>query len=114
MLAFGWLFNIVERGRASYDRVSSLLSEKPEIKEAQHPVTNPPHGDLDVSIQSFSYDAHQLALKNIHFYLEKGHTLGIIGKTGAGRERNEFLERSTSADCFCPHHRAESQDFSVG
>ncbi len=30
MLAFGWLFNIVERGRASYDRVTKLLSDEEE------------------------------------------------------------------------------------
>lgn len=35
MLAFGWLFNIVERGRASYDRVFSLLKEENSIEEAK-------------------------------------------------------------------------------
>ena len=34
MLAFGWLFNIVERGRASYDRVRSILDEPVDVKDA--------------------------------------------------------------------------------
>jgi ATP-binding cassette subfamily B protein len=85
MLAFGWLFNIVERGRASYDRVSSLLSEQQEISEQESWIETPPKGRLDVMIQSFGYNDYQCVLTDISFHLEKGHTLGIIGKTGAGK-----------------------------
>jgi ATP-binding cassette subfamily B multidrug efflux pump len=41
MLAFGWLFNIVERGRASYDRVSALLSIQPDIVDQEGASGNP-------------------------------------------------------------------------
>ncbi|MCZ0754144.1 ABC transporter transmembrane domain-containing protein [Anoxybacillus sp. J5B_2022] len=86
MLAFGWLFNIVERGRASYDRVRQLLEEKEEVKEAKQAITVPPSGDITYAIQRFAYpnDA-SFALQHIHFTLKRGETLGIVGKTGAGK-----------------------------
>ncbi|WP_078413076.1 ABC transporter ATP-binding protein [Priestia abyssalis] len=85
MLAFGWLFNILERGRASYDRVSSLLAEQPDVVEQQGAIESSPKGSLDVTIQSFGYTEQQMVLKNISFHLEKGRTMGIIGKTGSGK-----------------------------
>jgi ATP-binding cassette, subfamily B, multidrug efflux pump len=86
MLAFGWLFNIVERGRASYDRVSLVLNERVDIKDHERALDRVPSGDIEYKIESFSYpneDEH--VLENIHFSLRKGQTLGIVGKTGAGK-----------------------------
>ncbi|MBM7586988.1 ATP-binding cassette subfamily B protein [Bacillus pakistanensis] len=86
MLAFGWLFNIVERGRASYDRVSNLLSETVEIKDDKNPLDSMPIGDIVFNIDHFTYPNEvKPVLKDIHFTLEKGDTLGIVGKTGAGK-----------------------------
>ncbi|PLR94825.1 ABC transporter transmembrane domain-containing protein [Bacillus sp. T33-2] len=86
MLAFGWLFNIVERGLASYDRVSSLLSEKPEIMDSPDAKDILPCGDITYSIDTFTYPGEQEpALRDIHFELKQGETLGIVGKTGTGK-----------------------------
>ncbi|EZP78162.1 ABC transporter [Parageobacillus genomosp. 1] len=86
MLAFGWLFNIVERGRASYDRVRALLAEKEEIQEAQNAITVPPTGDIVYNIRQFTYpNESRPSLENIRFCLLRGQTLGIVGKTGAGK-----------------------------
>nr|WP_275980219.1 ABC transporter transmembrane domain-containing protein [Halalkalibacter alkaliphilus] len=86
MLAFGWLFNIVERGRASYDRISSLLAEKQDITDDFAKSDNKATGDIDVSIQKFSYPgSDDYALQDIEFTLKQGQTLGIVGKTGSGK-----------------------------
>jgi ATP-binding cassette, subfamily B, multidrug efflux pump len=86
MLAFGWLFNIVERGRASYDRVSALLSEDIEIKDKEDALEVSPSGTIEYRLSSFSYpDEDKNALEDIHFKVEKGSTIGIVGKTGAGK-----------------------------
>lgn len=86
MLAFGWLFNIVERGRASYDRVSSLLAEKAEIVDKKDTLDCVPSGNLAFEIGSFTYPGEkEPVLHDIHFSLKQGETLGIVGKTGAGK-----------------------------
>jgi ATP-binding cassette, subfamily B, multidrug efflux pump len=86
MLAFGWLFNIVERGRASYDRVRQLLAEKEDIQEAENAITIPPTGDIVYDIKQFTYPNETIpVLRNIRFHLRRGQTLGIVGKTGAGK-----------------------------
>jgi ATP-binding cassette, subfamily B, multidrug efflux pump len=86
MLAFGWLFNIVERGRASYDRVSSLLQEQPDVQDTQKAIDKVPAGDIEYRLTSFTYpNDTQPVLKNIYFTLKRGETLGIVGKTGSGK-----------------------------
>jgi ATP-binding cassette, subfamily B, multidrug efflux pump len=86
MLAFGWLFNIVERGRASYDRVSGLLAEKVEIDDSPGALNVKPEGDIEYDIAQFMYPGEEEAvLEEIRFTLKRGETLGIVGKTGAGK-----------------------------
>jgi ATP-binding cassette, subfamily B, multidrug efflux pump len=86
MLAFGWLFNIVERGRASYDRINTLLSEKIEMSDQLNALDKVPSGDIEYSIESFCYpNETESVLKDISFALKKGQTLGIVGKTGSGK-----------------------------
>lgn len=86
MLAFGFLFNIVERGNASYGRIQELLSVAPEIKDIPGAIDTRPVGDLKVNIESFKFPGdNRVALSNIHFELKQGETLGIVGKTGAGK-----------------------------
>ncbi|KHF40687.1 ABC transporter transmembrane domain-containing protein [Halalkalibacter okhensis] len=86
MLAFGWLFNIVERGRASYDRISSLLAEKQDITDEFAKSEKIATGDIHVAIEQFSYPgSNDYALQNIEISLKEGQTLGIVGKTGSGK-----------------------------
>ncbi|PLR77126.1 multidrug ABC transporter permease/ATP-binding protein [Bacillus sp. V3-13] len=86
MLAFGWLFNIVERGRASYDRISALLRETVDIVDDEHAVDRLPTGNITYAIDSFQYPGESKStLSDVHFNLNRGETLGIVGKTGAGK-----------------------------
>jgi ATP-binding cassette, subfamily B, multidrug efflux pump len=86
MLAFGWLFNIVERGRASYDRVEALLREKVDIRDDAKAVNVVPSGDVQYAIAEFTYPGDpKPMLKDISFLLKSGETLGIVGKTGSGK-----------------------------
>lgn len=86
MLAVGRLLNVLERGSASYSRIDELLQEQSRIIEPKHAITQPLDGDLDIAIQSFQYsDSEQISLKDIAVHLPKGHTLGIVGRTGSGK-----------------------------
>lgn len=86
MLAFGWLFNIVERGRASYDRIRALLAIEPSIVDREKASDAIPSGRVEYSIPSFTYpEKESPALVDIRFAIEAGQTLGIVGKTGAGK-----------------------------
>jgi ATP-binding cassette, subfamily B, multidrug efflux pump len=86
MLAFGWLFNIVERGRASYDRISNLLSEKQDITDEQASVKTVAKGDIEIAVDSFTYPgASFTSLRNVDVHLQEGQTLGVVGKTGSGK-----------------------------
>ena len=86
MLAFGFLFNVLERGRASYDRVRLLLEETKDIKDLPHAVDKMPAGDLQFHIKEFTFpEETKPVLQDLSFSLKKGETLGIVGKTGAGK-----------------------------
>lgn len=86
MLAFGFLFNIVERGSASYTRISELLAVEPEIRDTPNAIDERPKGNLEVDILSFTFpDDPKPAIRDVHFALKQGETLGIVGKTGSGK-----------------------------
>lgn len=90
MFAIGYLFNILERGSASYDRVQRLLDEKPLITDehADDSITAKDiDGDLKYDIKSFAYpDEKDIpVLQYINFTLLKGQTLGLVGRVGSGK-----------------------------
>lgn len=86
MFAIGRLFNIIERGSASYERIEILLNEKTSILEKDDAVHSKADGDIEFSIDSFTYPNDKIpSLEDIHFTIPKGKTLGIVGKTGAGK-----------------------------
>ncbi|MBE1553866.1 ABC transporter ATP-binding protein [Sporosarcina limicola] len=86
MLAFGFLFNIVERGNASYSRIEELLSVVPDIKDVPGAIDAKPEGDLHFDIDEFKFPGDdRAALHSVHFTLKRGETMGIVGKTGSGK-----------------------------
>lgn len=86
MYAIGRLFNVLERGNASYDRVESLLEERSQIVEAENPIQTPAHGDLRYAVDQFCYPgADSAQLVDVHFTLPAGKTLGIVGRVGSGK-----------------------------
>ncbi|RAL26605.1 ABC transporter ATP-binding protein [Thermoflavimicrobium daqui] len=86
MLAFGWLFNIVERGRASYDRIQNLLNIRPDIQDHEQVCDEVPTGEINYQLQSFSFPEDVApTLHDIFVQIKRGETLGIVGKTGSGK-----------------------------
>ncbi len=86
MLAVGRLFNVLERGSASYSRIDELLKEKSTIQEQKDAIRTPVTGDLDFQVSSFGYpNSEEISLQDVNFHLERGQTLGIVGRTGSGK-----------------------------
>lgn len=86
MFAIGRLFNVLERGNASYDRVDQLLKETSTIVEAPDAIQTPATGDIHYAVQKFTYPGDkQPTLKQVAFTLPQGKTLGIVGKVGSGK-----------------------------
>jgi len=87
MISLGWAVNIIQRGRASLERINRLLAASPEIVDPPHPRT--PHGSkIEIKSLTFSYpsrDGSAPALSNIDLEIEEGTTLGLVGLTGAGK-----------------------------
>ncbi len=82
--AMGYLFNISQRGAVSYERIESLLAQESDVTEVASPIKDIKNGRLDYSIQKFAYDDRP-TLRDIHFSIDKGQTLGIVGVTGSGK-----------------------------
>jgi ATP-binding cassette subfamily B protein len=87
MMAIGWLINLIQRGKASLERIGSILDTRPEIRN--RPGARPFAG-LSGGIRGngirFRYDkASPWILDDISLSIPKGTTLGIIGPPGAGK-----------------------------
>ncbi|OIM23740.1 multidrug ABC transporter permease/ATP-binding protein [Oenococcus oeni] len=86
MFALGQLFNVLERGNASYDRVMDLMNEKSLIHDDPRGVSVVKAGELNIRIKSFNYpDDPKAVLKNIDIKVPKGKTLGLVGPVGSGK-----------------------------
>lgn len=82
--AMGFLFNISQRGAVSYERIENLLAETSDVVDKPVALLEAKNGRLVYDIDRFSYDDTPI-LQDIHFAIEKGQTLGIVGVTGSGK-----------------------------
>ena len=84
LMAIGFLFNITQRGKVSYQRIVSLLSQESPVNDPESPLDGIENGRLDYAIDRFAFEDEE-TLRDIHFSLEKGQTLGLVGQTGSGK-----------------------------
>ncbi len=84
MFAYGWLLNILERGRAAYGRIDEVLGTAPDI--ADHGTRRAPQEPrLDIHIAHYAHPGGPDVLHDIAITVPPGATLGIVGPTGAGK-----------------------------
>ncbi|KJQ62652.1 ABC transporter ATP-binding protein [Streptococcus oralis] len=84
LMAIGFLFNITQRGKVSYQRIEDLLSQESPVHDPEFPLDGIENGPLEYAIDSFAFENEE-TLTDIHFGLEKGQTLGLVGQTGSGK-----------------------------
>lgn len=86
LLAVGRLVNTMERGNASYDRIEALLATEASVQAPEMATRDLAFDDLKVAIDEFTYpSSNHVNLSDIHFFLEEGQTLGLVGRTGSGK-----------------------------
>lgn len=86
--SIGRIINVVTRGSASLKRVESVLHTESDIKDALPEITDtePVKGEIEARELTFRYPGTDRdVLKDISFHIEPGQTLGIVGRTGAGK-----------------------------
>ncbi|OAB41425.1 ABC transporter ATP-binding protein [Paenibacillus glacialis] len=86
MFAIGELINIMQRGSASLDRVDEILNVVPDIEDVAHPTVVQDPDRIELRNVTFRYPTSTVDnLKNIQLTLQKGQTLGVVGRTGSGK-----------------------------
>ena len=85
MMALGFMFNLVQRGKVSLQRVNEILNSTSEIDLKRNGMNfNTP--SISVKNLSFKYpESNTNVLENINFTVSPGETLAIVGHTGAGK-----------------------------
>lgn len=87
--AFGWMFSLVERGRAAMKRLEELFKIEPAIADGES--TQPVHGlkqGIEFRNISFAYGRQKNgngALNGVSFSLPVGRTVGLVGRIGSGK-----------------------------
>lgn len=84
LLALGFVVSIVQRGRASFDRLRAIYEADPDVKDGPLPAPAVVKGALKVQNLSFAYGERPV-LSDVSFEVEAGHSVAIVGRTGSGK-----------------------------
>lgn len=86
IISIGRVINIFQRGTASMKRLDEIFNVKPGIQDGVKMINTTIMGEIEFNNLCFSYgNPTKKALDNINLKIPKGHTIGIIGKTGSGK-----------------------------
>ncbi len=90
MMALGWVTNLIQRGRASLDRINRILQTYPEIDTQKDAITVDRFaGQIVFEDVGFTYghNGREAArvLSGINLKVEPGKVLGIVGPPGSGK-----------------------------
>lgn len=86
IFAIGELINVMQQGNASLDRVQETLNYEMDVRNVANPQIISTPSAIGFDDLTFQYPMSQVKnLQQISLSLKKGQTLGIVGKTGAGK-----------------------------
>ncbi|MGA3598904.1 ABC transporter ATP-binding protein [Lysinibacillus agricola] len=86
IFAIGELINVMQQGSASLDRVQETLNYEADVQNIANPQKIATPNAIGFDDLTFQYPMSQVKnLQRISLSLKKGQTLGIVGKTGAGK-----------------------------
>jgi ATP-binding cassette subfamily B multidrug efflux pump len=83
--SIGWVTSLVQSADASMQRLDEFLKEQPEFSNGTHKPSSF-EGRIEFKNVSFTYPNSGItALKDVSFTIAPGNSLGVLGKTGAGK-----------------------------
>ncbi len=82
-IALGYVVNVLQRGRASFERLNDLMKEK-EKEDGEKFFPNS-FEELKVNSLSFSYGNGIKVLDDVNLNIKKGQKVAIVGRTGCGK-----------------------------
>ena len=91
MMALGWVTNLIQRGRASLDRIRAIFDTLPEIVDPPEPqALETVRGQITFENVTFAYptagdQTPATALKDVNLSIKAGQILGIVGPPGSGK-----------------------------
>ncbi|MCB2293463.1 ABC transporter ATP-binding protein/permease [Clostridium algoriphilum] len=78
--------NIIQSTVASAERIFELLDEVEQIAEtSDSKVIKLPKGEVKFEHVDFSYKSEESLIKDMNIDVRRGHTIAIVGPTGAGK-----------------------------
>ena len=88
LIMLSMVFMNFSRAKASMDRISEVLNEKPDIENKENATHKKiEKGKVEYNIESFEFkdSEGEPILENIRFTIQPGETVAIIGSTGTGK-----------------------------
>lgn len=87
LMMLSMVFVMITMSLASGRRIAEVLTEEPDLKDQETPVTEIADGSIDFNHVSFSYKqgSGEETLHDIDLHIQAGETIGIIGGTGCGK-----------------------------
>ncbi len=79
-------FSTLQSSIASAEKIFTIMSEEPLVKEDENPVVLPEiKGRIEFSHVWFAYDNENYVLRDVSFVIEPGERVAFVGATGAGK-----------------------------
>ncbi|HYC77799.1 MAG TPA: ABC transporter ATP-binding protein, partial [Planctomycetota bacterium] len=88
MIAFGWVMGLWQRAKASAGRLDAVRRELPEVAEPPAPVLPPGGIRGAIEFRRLTWrrpGADRDALVDVNLSIPAGASLGVVGRTGAGK-----------------------------
>lgn len=86
MMGAGFLVNLIARGGASLKRLNAVIDREPEIRSPEEAVSAVEEHGIRIRDLSYRYlEDGAPALSGIDIDVPEGQTIGILGRTGAGK-----------------------------
>lgn len=86
IMAIGWVMNMIQRGKASMDRLNDIFCQHSEIIEPSAGALTRLGGSISFQNLTFTYPTSPSpVLKGINAEILPGQVVGVLGRTGSGK-----------------------------